>query len=170
MELFPNGVGRRRLGVHWMDAKDGDSGARELFSRHYSRRKTNETKLFVGPGEKCVLITEDGRALFVWRKFKDDSGQEGVNCAIFRNEGDIRSSDLVVDAVAIAAARWPGERLYTYVDPRAIRSTNPGYCFIAAGWRKCGVTKKRRLLILCREGYRISARASVRPRLTPSRG
>ena len=27
------------------------------------------------------------------------------------------------------------------VDPKAVRSTNPGYCFMAAGWRRCGVTK-----------------------------
>ena len=44
--------------------------------------------------------------------------------------------------------RWPGERLYTYVDPKKIKSTNPGYCFKVCGWRKCGVTKHRKLHIL----------------------
>jgi len=37
--------------------------------------------------------------------------------------------------------KWPGERLYTYVNSHKIRSTNPGYCFLRAGWRKCGMTK-----------------------------
>jgi hypothetical protein len=51
----------------------------------------------------------------------------------------------------IADRRWPGERHYTYVNPRAVRSTNPGFCFLAAGWRRCGVTKARKYLILERQ-------------------
>lgn len=101
--------------------------------------------LFVGPGGKMVLLTPDARALFVWRKFIDDSGQIGVNCAIFRNEGcggGRRSSELILDAMQHAWARWPGERFYTYVDPKEVRSSNPGYCFIVAGWRPCGYTKR----------------------------
>jgi len=39
-------------------------------------------KLFVGPGEKLVLRTWECDAIWVWRKFIDDSGQEGINCAI----------------------------------------------------------------------------------------
>lgn len=79
--------------------------------------------------------------MFVWRKFIDDSGQEGVNCAVFRNEGPVLSSELIRQADAIADFVWPRERHYTYVDPKAVRSTNPGFCFVAAGWRKCGMTK-----------------------------
>lgn len=81
--------------------------------------------------------------MFVWRKFIDDSGQRGINCAVFRNEAPQRylSSDLVRQADAIADFCWPGERHYTYVNPKAVRSRNPGYCFVAAGWRKCGMTK-----------------------------
>jgi hypothetical protein len=94
-----------------------------------------------------VLMTVDCSALFVWRKFIDKSGQAGVNCAVFRNEGGL-SSMLIEEAVSHAWARWPGQRLYTYVDPACVRSENPGYCFIVAGWRRCGFTKKRRLLIL----------------------
>jgi hypothetical protein len=44
--------------------------------------------------------------------------------------------------------RWPAERFYTYVNPRRVRSSNPGFCFIKAGWRRCGVTKTRRLIVL----------------------
>ena len=42
----------------------------------------------------------------------------------------------------------PGERMFTYVNPKLIRSANPGYCFKVCGWRICGVTKKRKLIIL----------------------
>ena len=83
-----------------------------------------------------VLMTLDCDALFVWRKFIDDSGERGVNCAVFRNEGPILSSTLILEAEQLAWGRWPGERLYTYVDARKIRSTNPGYCFLMAGWRR----------------------------------
>jgi hypothetical protein len=89
--------------------------------------------------------------MFVWRSFRDDSGQSGVNCSVFRNEGRAQSSLLIRQADAIADHVWPGRRHYTYVRPQAVRSSNPGYCFVAAGWRKCGFSK-RGLLILEREG------------------
>ena len=88
-----------------------------------------------------VLLTQENNALFVWKKFIDASGQQGVNCAVFRNEGTIKSSALIEEAVELAQRRWPGERLYTYVNAKKIRSTNPGYCFIKAGWKKYGLTK-----------------------------
>jgi len=95
-----------------------------------------------------VLLTPDARALFVWRKFISGDGQTGVNCAVFRNEGAGISSELIRDAMVLAWERWPGARLYTYVNPKRIQSSNPGYCFIKAGWNRCGYTKVRRLLIL----------------------
>jgi hypothetical protein len=95
-----------------------------------------------------VLVRTDARALFIWRRFVSDDGQQGVNCAAFRNEGSELSSQLVREADALADARWPGERHYTYVAPKRIRSSNPGYCFKAAGWRACGVTKWNKLVIL----------------------
>jgi hypothetical protein len=129
---------------HWYSVKDGHPAALELYLRHYSSRNYRdgrERKLFCGPGEKMVLLTDTNDALFVWRKFIDNSGQCGVNCAVFRNEGKYKSSSLIIESVEIARRRWPNERFYTYVNHRKIKSTNPGYCFLAAGWRKCGLTK-----------------------------
>lgn len=140
----------RKVSEFWFEARDGDEQARALFDRHYSRKRYADGRmplLFVGPGEKCVLLTAEADALFVWRRFKNDSGQEGVNCAVFRNEGPIKSSDLILDAETIAHNRWPGERLYTYVSTKKIRSSNPGCCFKKAGWRRVGITKWNRLLI-----------------------
>jgi hypothetical protein len=133
---------------YWLTVKDGDPGAFDIMRRHYTfhpyrdnrRLVGRNRRLFVGPGGKMVLVTIDFRALFVWRKFISDDGQEGVNCAMFRNESSILSSSLILAAEAMAWLRWPGERLYTYVNPRKIRSTNPGFCFIKAGWRKCGAS------------------------------
>ena len=104
--------------------------------------------MFVGPGQKMVLINHEGTALFVWRKYISDDGQEGVNCAVFRNESSVKSSDLILEAEHIARKRWPLERLFTYVNPKKIESINPGYCFKKAGWRTVGKTKKRGLVIL----------------------
>lgn len=96
-----------------------------------------------------LLLTQDNLALFVWRKFRSMDHQEGVNCAVFRNEGSNagRASEMILAAEAEAAARWPGERFYTYVDGRKVKSRNPGYCFIMAGWRKCGFTGKGLLIL-----------------------
>jgi hypothetical protein len=146
------------LGV-WVEVKDGDRDAFLLMSRHYSfrpyrdgrrQRRGNPNRfLFMGPGEKMVLLTPAGDALLSWRRFKNDAGEKGVMCAAFRNEGRQLSSDLIRAAVDLALARWPGERLYTYVDPSKIRSSNPGFCFIQAGWRRLTRrTKKRGLVIL----------------------
>jgi hypothetical protein len=137
-DLFPS---RYRF---WRIYKDGIKAGKQMYDRHYSARHYKDgrhPKLFVGPGEKMVLMTEKMDALFVWRKFIDASGQHGVNCAIFRNESSVLSSELIGEAVAIAKERWSKERFYTYVNPRKIRSSNPGCCFKIAGWTSAGITK-----------------------------
>jgi hypothetical protein len=87
--------------------------------------------------------------MFVWRNYIDDTkpAQDGVECAVFRNEGDITSSVLVRQADYIADQCWPGERHYTKVNPKAVRSTNPGFCFVAAGWRRAGYTRGGLLIL-----------------------
>ena len=133
----------------WVHVRDGNVTAASLYDRHYSRnRKSRGNPRIVGPGSRIVLLTPCARALFVWREFMTKDDQDGINCAIFRNDGAGLSSDLIRAAMAIAWDRWPGQRLYTYVNPRKVRSRNPGYCFIQAGWRRCGVTKTRKLLVL----------------------
>ncbi len=134
-------------GFNWLPIKDGDPRGYALFKRHYSAlpyraRPRGHRSLFCGPGEKMVLMTPDCRALFVWRKFIDLRNEPGINCAIFRNEGDLLSSKLILEAEDLAWQRWPRERLYTYVNPRKIQSDNPGYCFKMAGWGTCGITTK----------------------------
>jgi hypothetical protein len=136
---------------YWWLTKDGDTDCLALYERHYSCHHYKDGRIrnrFAGPGEKIVLRTEHADACFVWRKFIDGSGQQGINCAFFRNESPIQSSQLIRQADAIADFVWPGSRHYTYVNAKAVQSRNPGFCFIAAGWRRCGVTKSRKLLIL----------------------
>ena len=135
----------------WITVRDGDSTARALFREHYSYkpyRDGRDPALFVGPSEKLVLLTPCARALFVWRRFISGDGQQGVNCAIFRNIGAGLSSALICAADTLAWQRWPGERHYTYVNTSKVASTNPGWCFMAAGWQRCGITKWNKLRIL----------------------
>lgn len=139
-------------GTTWWPALGTDRDAQRLMARHYSWRRYSDRRVrrrFVGPGEYTVLINAESTAVFVWRKFIDRCELGGgVNCAAFRNEGGRLSSDLIAEADEFAWRKWPGERLYTYVDASKIRSTNPGYCFLKAGWRRCGYTKDRGLHVL----------------------
>jgi hypothetical protein len=135
----------------WIEVKDGNLRALDLFSRHYSRHKYRDgrqSKRFVGPGERIVLLTHCAKALLVWKKFRSMDNQTGISCSIFRNESSVLSSQLIIEAEKLAWRKWPDERLYTYVNPTKIKSSNPGCCFKMAGWKFCGLTKSRRLHIL----------------------
>ena len=138
----------------WLPVRDGDPRAMTLYLRHYSARKArgkqprtwvrDRQARFMGSGEHMVLLSPDCSALFAWRvqRYRQD-GQHGVECTIFRNEGAQSSSALIDEACALAWARWPGQRLFTFVNPHAIVSSNPGYCFLKAGWvRLPGATRK----------------------------
>jgi len=70
--------------------------------------------------------------------------------ALFRNETSYLSSDLIREAVQWAEDDWGPAPLGfdTYVWPDRLRSTNPGYCYLMAGWSKGACSKdgkKRRL-------------------------
>ena len=138
----------------WYLTKDGDVTCLAMYERHYSAyryRDGRKRRQFVGPGYPIVLRTGPGDAMFVWRDYIDDTipTQEGIECAVFRNEAPHRykSSELIKQADAIADHCWPDRRHYTKVDKEAIRSTNPGYCFLKAGWRRCGVTQSGKLIL-----------------------
>ena len=143
----------------WIAVSPTDDRLRGLYMRHYSSKKATQRRgpstpaqrRIVGPGECWAALTPDALAGFVWRwaRYRQDD-QDGVECTLFRNEGTsvARSSDLIRAAVETAQQRWLGLRLFTFVDPREIRSTNPGACFIAAGWRRLPTPTKRGLRVL----------------------
>ena len=134
----------------WIEVTDGDPRAAALYRRHYSGRlfgrKRSQSLRFAGPGEKMVLMTPDCQSLFVWRLFIESQQTEprGVNCAVFRREqGSWLASDMILAAEELARERWPGQRLYTYVAPWEVKSANPGYCFLMAGWKRARTTGRR---------------------------
>jgi hypothetical protein len=135
----------------WIPIKDGDISGLAIYRRHYTAKKNPRPRKaqFVGPYEHMALLSPCARALFVWTapRYRADA-QEGINCSVFRNEGAGLSSSLIIAAERHAWERWPGQRLYTFVDADQVSSPNPGWCFLMAGWRKLpSRSKGRRLLI-----------------------
>ena len=71
----------------------------------------------------------DQAARYIWRN------------NMFRNLGAGLSSELIRSATLRTYEEWllrygelPVERLRTEVDISKVRSTNPGYCYLRAGW------------------------------------
>jgi hypothetical protein len=127
-----------------------DDTCRQLADRHYSRR-TIGARQFCYSGRKLVLRNCAGSILFVWMYPQADmrmDGQTGYNCAMFRNESDRLSSEIILEAEQWAFKQWGPNRLYTYVDKSKIKSTNPGYCYIVAGWQKAGTSKTGKILLV----------------------
>jgi hypothetical protein len=67
---------------------------------------------------------------------------------MFRNLGFCLSSSLIEDATAETYRQWlskygtlPPERLRTEVDIERVRSSNPGFCYLKAGWTRDRIVK-----------------------------
>lgn len=127
-----------------------DQECRLLADRHYSRR-TVGARQFCYSGRKLVLRNYEGSVLFVWM-FPDPTmrmdDQTGYNCAIFRNESERLSSEIILEAENMAFEKWGPNRLYTYVNPSKIASRNPGYCFKLAGWKYSRLSKSGQHLLV----------------------
>ncbi len=128
-----------------------DQECRMLADRHYSRQQHGSAQ-FVPPGRRIVLRDAAGLVVFVWSwpEHRRDN-QTGYCCTLFRNESDRQSSGIIIEAENYAARLWGPGRMFTYVDALKVRSTNPGYCFQCAGWRKAGRSKVNGLMLLVKE-------------------
>ena len=117
----------------WVEVRDGNGVAATLYQAHHSQRLFGRNRppgrRIVGSGERIVLIMPDAATPFVWRRFTEARQKipAGDVLPVFRRE----------------QGRWPWARLYTYVAPWMVRSSNRGYRFPMAGWRKCRTTGRR---------------------------
>jgi hypothetical protein len=116
-----------------------DRAANALADRHYSRRRPGSGQ--VGPpGRKLVLVSPDETALWLTHWPYAELAMDGLDawrCSIFRNEGPVLSSDLIRAAMDLTERLWegrPADGWVTWVDTRKVRSSNPGCCFLKAGW------------------------------------
>jgi hypothetical protein len=144
---------------------DGTGKFKE-FGPHYSRR-TPGSKTFTGVGREVVLISEDESAVWavVYQKTpskrgsgrsRGRSGRTDLSCRylwrnmLFRNLGRTLSSLLIEAAVEKTYVEWvkkyeclPEERLRTEVS-LSVKSQNPGYCYMCAGWEKGETVRGKR--------------------------
>ena len=140
--------------MKWHKSHRADPRALPLADRHYNRQKPG-TPQFVPPGRCAVFLTEEADALWVtsWpfaRYTKHRWAGAWVN-SLFRNESKTLSSDLILEALAatgwhyLQTESWrkhpEPEGLITFVDNDEVKSTNPGYCYLQAGFERVGKTE-----------------------------
>ena len=131
-----------------------------LADRHYSRR-TPGARQFMYSGKKLVIRNSEGTILFCWM-FPDPEmrmdDQTGLYCSIFRNESARCSSDVILECEQLAIEKWGGQRMYTFIDPKKLRTIKrrgvefcrlpPGRCFYEAGWYFEGKTKSGKHILV----------------------
>lgn len=133
--------------MNWQLSHRADVQAVKVADRHYNRQKPG-TPQFVPPGRCLVLATSHYDAVWVtsWpfaEYVKHQWAGAWVN-SLFRNEGPALSSMLIRQAIAATLYTWPDVPelgIVTFVDASKIKSFNPGYCYLKAGFRRVGKTK-----------------------------
>lgn len=133
--------------MNWKLSNRADKRALPLANRHYTRQKP-ESDQFLPPGRCLVLLTEDEKALWVtsWplAEWTKHMWAGAWMCSMFRNEGKVLSSELIIEAVA--ATRWyfghaPALGMVTFVDGEKTKKgrgkkEQPGNTFRAAGFER----------------------------------
>ena len=139
-------------------------GRFEHFGAHYSRR-TRGGHSFTGVGREVVLVTECGSAVWACvyqrtparRGTGNSRGRTGEpdptvrhiwRNMVFRNLGAGLSSELIRSALAETYVQWrnrygelPPERLRTEIGIKQVKSRNPGFCYLKAGWARDRVVR-----------------------------
>lgn len=122
----------------WRVRNEWDPAANALADRHYSRQTPGSGQIGP-PGERVVLVSVDEQALWLTHYPRHEFSQDGLDayrCSIFRREGGALASTLIREAMDITERLWgpAPDGWVTWVDTRKVRSSNPGYCFLQAGW------------------------------------
>lgn len=131
---------------YWRRVGKFTPAAAALADRHYSRRKVGSPQ-FMPPGQTIILLSPAADAVFGWWRPDPASGivamnkLDGWTCTIFRNEGPLQSSELILEAEMAMVENGYScgpDGFITYVWDSKVRSINPGYCFKSAGWKRTG--------------------------------
>lgn len=142
----------------WRPSNRAHTPARLLADRHYSRQKPG-TPQFMPSGSCRVLIAANHKAVFGLSFPKPEMVKHqwpsAWVCSIFRNEkaGPL-ASDMISEALAIFQTDYgygppPPNGCVTFVDPKKVPGVLvrgeriKGFCFLKAGFRVVGETKKR---------------------------
>lgn len=145
---------------HWYQTSCYDRRAARLYDRHYSRAILNKASIGknqITIANAIVLVTANYDALWITRWQNPVARNDGKDMwcnQVFRNEGDVPSSELITEAVQISRWRWwpmiPPDGFITYIADTLITSEIPGYCYMRAKprWHKRGITSAKKLTIL----------------------
>ena len=138
------------------------------YGPHYSRR-TPGSKTFTGVGQEVVLLHESEAAVWaVVRQRTPSKRGSGASRGragepdqapryVWRNmlfrrlpECPVVASELIRTATAATYKAWldrygefPTERLRTEVAIDKVRSSNPGYCYLQAGYTKDRIVRRK---------------------------
>lgn len=161
VDLFP---GTGAMGVEaeartarslWEESFRADPEARAIADRHYNRQKVGAPQ-FVPPG-RCLVLKRPGAlwiTSFPEAEYVMHEWAGAMVCSAFRRESGPLASTLIRSA--LAATVWKAETdagwgglprpshgwpMVTFVDRKKVRSTNPGLCFLEAGFERIGETK-----------------------------
>ena len=97
----------------WRVSNRCDPVGRRLADSHYSRQSVGAAN-FVPPGRCLVLVTEDGRALWVtsfpYAKWVRHAWAGAWMNSLFRRESGPVASEMIREAVAATRARWTPPR------------------------------------------------------------
>lgn len=125
---------------YWKISNPRDREAARLYDRHYTRLKFRPGSIgknqITSTERALVLVTANHDALWTTQwpdpRARNDGRHIWLN-SIFRNEGDVLSSDLISEAVAITRWYWwpfvPPDGFVSYIAPQCVKSSNPGYCY-----------------------------------------
>lgn len=137
--------------MRWQISNRADTPTRLLADRHYNRQSIGAPG-FVPPGRCLVLRTPDGKAFWVtswpFAEYVKHAWAGAWMCSAFRNEApDIYLSSHLIRQ-AVAATRWYYRcrpmlnGMVTFVDRDKTKpKSEPGSCYLHAGFRYCGETK-----------------------------
>lgn len=144
----------------WRPSHRADPIGCALADRHYSRQKPGSPQ-FMPPGSCRVLRANNNKGVFGLSfpdpRYVKHQWAGAWICSIFRNEsaGPL-ASDMIQEALAIFQTPWgygppPALGCVTFVDPKKVRGVLvrgervKGFCFMKAGFRLVGETKRRGL-------------------------
>lgn len=132
----------------WQVVKRNDIRARLLADRHYSRQKPGSPG-FTPPGRVLILLTHAETAVwatsFPFAQYVHRVSPDAWTNCLFRNEGEVLSSELIRQAVAITRWRYgepPPSGMVTMIDRSKVRKKRDwGRCYRRAGFEEAGETK-----------------------------
>jgi hypothetical protein len=140
--------------MHWYLVGRTDVRARLLADRHYSRKNPGHPE-FCPPGHNIVLIVpRNGGAAALWVSHRPSpaaglakprmDGFDYWDNPFFRNESGIKSSELIIEALAVTRHIWrdhlPVDGFHSFVDATKVKGVKVrgnlvhGYVFMKAGF------------------------------------